>query len=393
MSDDRAMPLKPAAPPRLRAIEPSRTGVIRRAIGLTQDSSPAVPEASQAPTQRVIAASDPAVEVVQDDIHAITDWYIPEGNEHLTRVYPGARPVSGALLEHARAIGQLVAKRREGGAFIRDYRLEYQGLLLRGHIQETVEGVMHMLRRVARELPSIHVLGLPKEVKRALIDPRFGSKGGLILFTGGPGNGKSTTASALVTERVLVSGAFCICVEDPPEFMLQGDHPAAGGRIGKIIQVPAVGGAFSECLRDALRCYPSNSRGAMLLIGEIRDAQTAAQALRAAVNGQLVISTLHASDPIAALERILSMSAEHLGADEARTLLAHSLRAVIQQSLDHGALSAQCLFSTKPQSSVAASISAGQMRLLSTELEQQQIFIERGMLLQRLELAAPVTPA
>lgn len=330
-------------------------------------------------------------------ISEITDWFIPEGDESSTRVYPGARQVSGELLTHAKRIGELIRKRKEANSLTRDYRIEYEGQIMRGHMQATVEGVMHILRRMSRELPSVHVLGLPPEVKRALIDKHFGEHGGLILFTGGAGAGKSTTASAVVTERVINHGAFCLCVEDPPEFMLHGDHHANGGKVGKIIQVPAESSSFSECLRDALRCYPSNTKGSMLFIGEIRDSHTAEQALKAAVNGQLVIATFHASDPIAALERILSMGREHLGSEVAKSLLAHSIRAVIHQSLTNGSLSSTCLFSMNSQTAVAASISAGQIRLLTTELEQQKVFIEKGLLLNRIGLATgfptPTTPS
>jgi len=392
--------------PLLRIRPPeSRQGVIARSPDI---KPPPVPQAERTSTYTTSAApsagqaavllrqtlSSISPEPTKLHVSDITDWFIPEGDESSTRVYPGARQVSGDLLAHAARISDLIRKRKEAGKLTRDYRIEYEGQIMRGHMQETVEGVMHILRRMSRELPSVHVLGLPPEVKRALTDKHFGEHGGLILFTGGAGAGKSTTASAVVTERVINHGAFCLCVEDPPEFMLHGDHQANAGKVGKIIQVPAQSSSFSECLRDALRCYPSNTKGSMLLIGEIRDSHTAEQALKAAVNGQLVIATFHASDPIAALDRILSMGREHLGSDVAKSLLAHSIRAVIHQSLANGSLSSTCLFSMNAQTAVAASISSGQIRLLTTELEQQKVFIDKGLLLNRLGLSTSFpTPA
>lgn len=407
MSGDGEAAQKRLHPLKIRPPE-SRPGVINRSADIR---TPPVPQAGRTSTFTSTVAQPGATATVllrqtlststadQAPIHLseITDWFIPEGDEAATRVYPGARLVSGELMTHASRISALIRKRKETGKLTHDYRIEYEGQILRGHMQETVEGVMHILRRMSRELPSVHVLGLPTEVKRALTDKHFGDHGGLILFTGGAGTGKTTTASAVVTERVINHGAFCICVEDPPEFMLHGDHLANGGKVGKIMQVPAQSSSFAECLRNALRCYPSNTQGSMLLIGEIRDSHTAEQALKAAVNGQLVIATLHASDPIAALDRILSMGREHLGSEVAKSLLAHSIRAVIHQTLTNGNLSVTSLFSMNAQTSVAASISAGQIRLLTTELEQQKVFIEKGLLLQRLGLATafptPSTPS
>lgn len=327
----------------------------------------------------------------EPDISEVSDWYIPEGDENSTQVYPGPRIVTGELLKHAVLLGNRIKAQRESGATARDFRLEYSCVLFRGHTQGTVAGVMHILRRLSRDLPNIKNLGLPNEVTKLLTLPRFGENGGLILICGGAGHGKSTTASAIVAERVTNSGNFCLCVEDPPEFMLHGDYVATNGRSGKIIQVPAQGGSFAEDLRDALRCYPSNIRGSMLLIGEIRDSNTAAQALCAAVNGQLVISTIHASDPIAALERILSMSRGSLGSEEATGLLAHSLRAVVDQRIVNGNLAASCLISIDSRSSVAAGISGGNLRRLSTDLEQQKTLIEKCLLLQRIGLDRGLT--
>lgn len=320
-------------------------------------------------------------------IEDVTDWYIPDGEPQATRVYPGAAQVSGDLLGHATEIHKIIVARRASGAVARDWRAEYGGVLLRGHTQTTVEGVMHILRRLSRDLPDIDRLGIPDEIRGVLTAPRFGEMGGLVLICGGPGHGKSTTASAAITERVKRTGSFCLCVEDPPEFLLHGDHEAADGRVGKVIQVPAQNESFAEDLRDALRCYPSNARGSMLLIGEIRDSGTAAQALRAAVNGQLVFSTLHASDPIAALERILSLSRDYLGPEESRALLAHSFRGAIEQRLIEGRLRMSFIFSMDSQSPVASRISSGQLRLLVSEIEQQKTFLERGMLMRRLGLA------
>lgn len=380
----------------VRGASEVRPGVIRR----TAIDAPQPTQIADHSLDRVSPKSPFHSHIVQPSaqsgalgIEDISDWYIPASDEKKTTVYFGSggdtrtflsSPIPQNLLGDATELSKIVRNRLQSSVYLKDFRFEYRGLLLRAHIQPTVEGAMYILRRLPRELPSVNVLNLPRDVLSLLLDRRFGESGGLLLICGGPGNGKTTTASSVVIERVITHGSFCLAVEDPPEFILHGDHPASGGRMGKIIQVPADHGEFTDCLRDALRCYPSNMRGSMLLIGEIRDDHTAAQALRAAVNGQFVISTLHASDPIAALERMLSMASRDLRIDEARSLLAHSIRGVIQQKLENGILSVECLFSTRQSSPVASCVSCGQLRQLSTELEQQQVYISKGTLSDRM---------
>lgn len=315
----------------------------------------------------------------------VTDWYIPENEDQQLIVYPGALVAEGDLAVHALNLRQLVQWRQgQESEPLRDWRFEYKGLSLRAHRQRTVDGVMYMLRRISTELPDLNKLGLPSDVLRLMTNPAFGEMGGLVLVSGGPGQGKSTTCAAILVERVRKFGYFCLTVEDPPEFALHGDHVAKNGRIGKIVQVPAGAESFAVDLKDALRCYPSNMRGSMLMVGEVRDGDTAAQLLRAAVNGQLVFGTLHAADPIAALERILTFAKESMDPEEARSLLSHSLRAVLQQRLVSGKLDMEPLLSMNSNSSVAARIKQGNLATLSTDLKQQMTQSRHGRLLESL---------
>ena len=315
----------------------------------------------------------------------VTDWYIPESEDQQLIVYPGALVAEGELAVHALNLRNLVQWRQgQESEPLRDWRLEYKGLSLRAHRQRTVDGVMYMLRRISTDLPDLGKLGLPADIVRLMTNPAFGEMGGLVLVSGGPGQGKSTTCAAILVERVRRFGYFCLTVEDPPEFTLHGDHVAKNGRIGKIVQVPAGAESFAVDLKDALRCYPSNMSGSMLMVGEVRDGDTAAQLLRAAVNGQLVFGTLHAADPIAALERILTLAKESMDPEEARSLLSHSLRAVLQQRLVGGKLAMEPLLSMSANSSVAARIKQGNLATLSTDLKQQMTQTRHGRLLESL---------
>lgn len=315
----------------------------------------------------------------------VTDWYIPEGDDQEVIIYPGAIKATGELREHAKHLRDLALWRQSQDlAPPSDWQLEYHEIQMRAHRQSTVGGTLYILRRISTDLPELKKLGIPAEVVKLLTMPNFGEHGGLVLLTGGPGHGKSTTAAAILLERVRAFGYFCLTVEDPPEFAMHNEYLASNGRIGQIIQVPAKSESFAYDLKDALRCYPSSMKGSMLMVGEVRDGNAAAQLLRAAVNGQLVFATLHAGDPIAALERVLSLAKEEMGQDEAKSLLAHSLRGVLHQRLEAGKLQMEVLLSMSPTSTVAARIKGVSLAQLSTDLEQQKTLLARGKLLESI---------
>lgn len=314
----------------------------------------------------------------------VSDWYIPEAEGQEVIVYPGAVRAHGELLEHAAKLRELLVWRASQDLTApADWQLDYHEVAMRAHRQNTVDGTLYVLRRIPTELPVLEKLGLPEEIVRLMLQPNYGEQGGLVLVTGGPGHGKSTTCAAILLERVRRHGYFCLSVEDPPEVQMQGVYPTARS-MGQIIQVPARSESFAHDLRDALRCYPSNMRGAMLMVGEVRDGSAAAQVLRAAVNGQLVFTTLHAGDPIAALERVLSLAKEEMGAEEAKALLAHSLRGVLHQKLVNRKLHMDVLLSMGPSSPIAARIKGASLAQLSTDREQQRTWLQRGMLVTQL---------
>jgi Tfp pilus assembly pilus retraction ATPase PilT len=287
------------------------------------------------------------------DIHEITDWFIPADALADAVVYPGPREVPQALQPALRRLLELAMLRSQTHS---DYAIDLDGVRYRGHRQLTVGGECHVLRRISDTLPRIEKLGMPADVVRAVCHPSFGNSGGLVLVSGATGHGKSTSCAAIIMERVKRHGAFCLTVEDPPEFPMHGNHPAADGRMGKVMQVPADGRSFPNDLRDALRCYPANQAGTMLLVGEIRDASTASLVLSAAVNGHLVFATLHAGELVATLERVLALARGEMGSEEASTLLGHSLRAVLHQQIVGGRLQMTHLFSSGPASGVCATI-------------------------------------
>ncbi len=154
-------------------------------------------------------------------------------------------------------------------------------------------------------------VGMPEEMLekfRALIHRPHG----LILVTGPTGSGKTTTLYGALQELNTV-GKKIITVEDPVEYRLH--------RINQVQVNPKIDLSFARVLRAALRQDPD-----ILLVGEIRDHETAEIALRAAMTGHMVLSTLHTNDAVSSAMRLVDMGAEGF-------LAATALRAVVAQRL------------------------------------------------------------
>jgi type IV pilus assembly protein PilB len=135
---------------------------------------------------------------------------------------------------------------------------------------------------------------------------------GIILSTGPTGSGKSTTLYAVLT-RISKPGVNIITLEDPVEYELPGINQA---------QVkPGIGFTFAEGLRSVLRQDPN-----VIMVGEVRDLETAAMATHAALTGHLVLSTLHTNDAAGALPRLINMGVEPF-------LITSSVNAVVGQRL------------------------------------------------------------
>jgi MSHA biogenesis protein MshE len=135
---------------------------------------------------------------------------------------------------------------------------------------------------------------------------------GLILVTGPTGSGKTTTLYGALQELNEI-GKKIITVEDPVEYRLH--------RINQVQVNPKIDLSFARVLRAALRQDPD-----ILLVGEIRDQETAEIALRAAMTGHLVLSTLHTNDAVSSAMRLVDMGAEGF-------LAATAIKAVLAQRL------------------------------------------------------------
>lgn len=158
----------------------------------------------------------------------------------------------------------------------------------------------------------LHELGMPPVLLQSLQRVLQQGSGGIVLVAGKIGVGKSTTLHALLSEHA-AQGASVITIEDPVERRVGAYHQMAVDE--------RQGWTFSECLRAALRQDPD-----WIMIGEIRDQETAQIAIRAGMTGQMIAATVHADDPQQALLRFVE-----LGVDPG--LLVQAVRMVIWQRL------------------------------------------------------------
>ncbi|MGI8906222.1 MAG: PilT/PilU family type 4a pilus ATPase [Candidatus Sumerlaeaceae bacterium] len=172
-------------------------------------------------------------------------------------------------------------------------------------------------RLIKPNILSVEQLGLPAVLNTAVMYER-----GIVLVTGATGSGKSTTLAAMIDYRNQNSTGHIVTIEDPIEFV--HEHK------GCIISQREVGidtRSYEEALKSALRQAPK-----VILIGEIRDAETAKFSIHASDTGHLVLATLHTNSANQTLDRILNL----FPAEQERQVLMQlglNLRAIICQRL------------------------------------------------------------
>ncbi len=175
---------------------------------------------------------------------------------------------------------------------------------------------------VARPVPAasnldFSELNLPEAIRDFADSPR-----GLVLISGSAGSGKSTTMAAIVNHINVNYQKHIVTIEDPIEFIHQDHKSLVTQR-----EVGADTSSFGEALRHVVRETPD-----VICIGEMRDLDTMQTAITAALTGHLVISTLHTTDTVQAIERIINHFPEHLRAQAADDL-SLALRGVVAQRL------------------------------------------------------------
>lgn len=178
-----------------------------------------------------------------------------------------------------------------------DGRFSVGALDVRVVVAATHHGERAVLRLLShtRGIPSLQELGCTSRTI-GLLEEASGRSSGLILITGPTGSGKTTTLYALLSQ-INTPEISIVTIEDPVEYALPNvNHMQVSARAG---------GTFADGLRSMLRQDPD-----VIMVGEIRDRETASIAIHAALTGHLVFSTLHTKDAPSALIRLLDMGIE-----------------------------------------------------------------------------------
>lgn len=212
-------------------------------------------------------------------------------------------------------------------------------LRVNGYLANGGEKLMMTIRRLPASEPNFKDTGLPNSARLMIEIPS-----GLMLITGATGSGKSTTQAALIDCINESRSAHIITIEDPIEYKFRRKKSIFSQR-----EVGVDCASFSEGAIDAMRQRPD-----VIVIGEIRDKDTAETALLAAESGHLVIGTMHANTAPGAVQKALSWFAAH-ERDARQQTLASTLIGVISQvlvprkDLKGYALASELMFNHKQQ--------------------------------------------
>ncbi len=167
------------------------------------------------------------------------------------------------------------------------------------------------------EIPEFETLGLPEVIRTLAFEER-----GIVLITGTTGSGKSTTLASMIDMVNHAIAKHVVTIEDPIEFIHRDDKSIINQR-----EVGTDTASFARALRRVLRQDPD-----VILIGEIRDAESAQMALSAAETGHLVLSTLHTLDATETINRLIDLFPPH-ERNQVRTMIAGTIKGIIGQRL------------------------------------------------------------
>lgn len=181
-----------------------------------------------------------------------------------------------------------------------DSQFEWIGLKMRVEKMETINETIYVCRNWTNQsFTSLSELGFSLRIEQALMSPKF--KSGLILMMGAAGSGKTTAACTYIVQKLQSCGGVAWTLESPVERAIDGKHGN-----GRCYQVPVESDAdFAPWIERIVRASPN-----ILMIGEIRNAAAAKQAINAAAAGMLVISTFHAPDLQGGIKRFQSFCGE-----------------------------------------------------------------------------------
>jgi len=253
-----------------------------------------------------------------------SDLHLRAGSPPLIRIDGNLQPLEGDRLnpddtrELAYAIIPLDRRERLEKHKEADFAHTVQGVgRFRANAYHQRGSISMVFRRVRVGSPTYEELGLPPVVGQLADAPR-----GLVLVTGPTGSGKTTTLAAMIDQINATKAVHILTIEDPIEVL----HPAKTSSISQR-ELGLDTDTYLDAMRSAMRQDPD-----VILIGEMRDFETVGAALAAAETGHFVLSTLHTTDAVETVNRVVDFfPAQHQ--HQIRISLASVLRGVICQRL------------------------------------------------------------
>lgn len=238
--------------------------------------------------------------------------YRVDGSLTEVTVPPNIRALQASLISRLKIMAQLdIAERRLPQDGRINLQLDGEPIDVRVATIPSVNGESVALRLLTRKQFDMSMMGLDEPTEK-LIRQMIREPNGIILVTGPTGSGKSTTLYTFL-KQLNTKETRIVTIEDPVENKLDG--------VIQIAVKPEIGLTFASGLRSILRGDPN-----IIMVGEMRDLETTEIAIRGALTGHLVFSTLHTNDAVGGISRLLDMGIEPF-------LIASSVRAFIAQRL------------------------------------------------------------
>jgi twitching motility protein PilT len=244
----------------------------------------------------------PGARIRGDMIYFRTDRVTPADTEAVARLVIGDRDVRDRLSE------------------LKEYDTSYSANGIgrfRVNVYRQRGSLAVVMRFIPSDIPPMDSLGLPMPVTRELAE----RNNGMVLVVGAAGNGKSTSIASMVAHLNATQALHIVTVEDPIEFLHADKMSSVSQR-----EVGLDTASFAAALRAALRQDPD-----VIFVGEIRDDETMEIALKAAETGHLVMATLHTSDAVRTVNRMLALMKGDVS--ENRVRIASCLQGIIAQRL------------------------------------------------------------
>ena len=301
-----------------------------------------------------------------------SDLHLVVGHPPMLRLHGELKPLDEPVFDEERAVAELLplCPEETRDAFVKTRNADFALKLpatnggeaeqrFRANYFYSGQNIGACFRVIPSEIPEFAWAGFSYELAERLI----GFRNGLVLITGVTGAGKTTSLAMLIDLLNQQGGSRIITIEEPIEFL----HPRYESSVVTQREVGQDVQSFADGLKYGLRQDPD-----VLLVGEIRDRDTAQLALSAAETGHLVFSTLHARDAKGAVSRLTDLFPETVQSD-IRSQLSMSLRAVVSQHLVPGAeqgskreLAVEIMFNNSP---IANGIRVGKFETIDNNIQ------------------------